>query len=68
MSRGGFSHVIHPGVTSLCSAKKNGRKHAIPLRRSNHSPLEGESQMPSPSPELVEGPATADAVGGVVYL
>ncbi len=28
-------------------------------------PLEEESQKPSPSPELVEGPATADAVGGL---
>ena len=31
---------------------------------SHYSPLEGESQKPSRSPELVEGQATADAVGG----
>ena len=31
----------------------------------NHSPLEGESQNPSRPPELVEGPATADAVRGI---
>ena len=47
-----------------------------PVGRFNHSPLEGESQKPSRSPEPavpelverskgVEGPATVDAVGGV---
>ena len=34
------------------------------LIKPNHSPLEGESQKPSRFPEPVEGPATADAVGG----
>ncbi len=36
-----------------------------PSSAPHHSPLEGESQKPSRSPELVEGQATADAVGGV---
>ena len=39
-----------------------------PVLRCNNSPLEGESQKPSPFPELVEGSATADAVGGFQRL